>query len=63
MVVEAAEQPDHPQAGETPRLMGPMRLERAYYYCPACRRGSCPRDRALDLQDTCCHRAPPGWWV
>ena len=33
-------------------LMGPMRLERAYYYCPACRRGSCPRDRALDLQDT-----------
>ena len=33
-------------------LMGPTRLERAYYYCPACRRGSCPRDRALDLQDT-----------
>ena len=33
-------------------LMGPMRLERAYYYCRACRRGSCPRDRALDLQDT-----------
>ena len=33
-------------------LMGPMRLERAYYYCPACRRGGCPRDRALDLQDT-----------
>ena len=33
-------------------LMGPMRLERAYYYCPACRRGSCPRDRALALQDT-----------
>ena len=33
-------------------LMGPVRLERAYYYCPACRRGSCPRDRALDLQDT-----------
>ena len=29
-----------------------MRLEWACYHCPACRRGSCPRDRALDLQDT-----------
>jgi len=45
-------------------LMGPMRLERAYYYCPACRRGSCPRDRALDLQDTSLSPVTtPGWWA
>ena len=33
-------------------LLAPTRLERACYHCPACRRGSCPRDRALDLKDT-----------
>ena len=32
--------------------MGPLILHRAYYHCAACRRGSCPRDRALGLQDT-----------
>ena len=33
-------------------LLGPLTFERAYYHCAACRRGSCPRDRALGLQDT-----------
>ena len=31
--------------------LGELRLERAYYYCEACRSGFCPRDRALGLQD------------
>jgi hypothetical protein len=30
--------------------LGPMRLERAYYRCAACRRGFCPRDRALGVE-------------
>lgn len=29
--------------------LGPMELERAYYHCPACRRGSFPRDESLQL--------------
>ena len=33
-------------------LLGPLTLHRAYYHCAACRRGGCPRDRALGLQDT-----------
>ena len=32
--------------------LGPLTLERAYYHCAACGRGSCPRDRALGLQAT-----------
>ena len=43
-------------AGRRPKtfttLLGPLTLHRAYYHCAACRRGSCPRDRALGLQDT-----------
>ena len=43
-------------AGRRPKifvtLLGPLTLERAYYHCAACRRGSCPRDRALGLHDT-----------
>ena len=43
-------------AGRRPKtfttLLGPLRLHRAYYHCAACRRGSCPRDRALGLRDT-----------
>jgi len=27
-----------------------MTLDRAYYYCPACRSGFCPRDRALGME-------------
>ena len=32
--------------------LGPLKLERAYYYCAACGHGFCPRDRQLVLQDT-----------
>ncbi len=30
-------------------LLGVVPLERAYYHCPDCRRGHCPRDAALGL--------------
>jgi hypothetical protein len=33
-------------------VVGPLRLERAYYHCPACGAGACPRDRALGVVDT-----------
>jgi hypothetical protein len=33
----------------TVSLLGPVRLERAYYHCRACRAGSCPWDDVLDL--------------
>jgi len=43
-------------AGRRPRTfttaLGEMTLERAYYWCEACGSGSCPRDRALGLEDT-----------
>jgi hypothetical protein len=32
--------------------LGPLQLERAYYHCPACNQGFCPRDRQLGLEDT-----------
>ena len=38
-------------------LLGPLRLERAYYVCPGCRRGWAPRDHALGLADS---RLSPG---
>jgi Uncharacterised protein family (UPF0236) len=42
-------------AGRRPRAvttaLGELTLVRAYYHCPACRSGFCPRDRALDLED------------
>jgi len=31
-------------------VLGPLRLERAYYHCPACRRGYFPRDRQLGIE-------------
>ena len=31
-------------------VLGPLRLERAYYYCAACGGGFCPRDRAFGLE-------------
>jgi len=31
-------------------VLGPLRLERAYYHCVRCQRGFCPRDRALRLE-------------
>ena len=33
-------------------VLGELRLERAYYYCAACQRGFCPRDRQLGMEDT-----------
>jgi hypothetical protein len=31
-------------------VLGPLRLERAYYHCARCQSGFCPRDRALRLE-------------
>ena len=31
-------------------VLGPLRLERAYYHCARCQVGFCPRDRALRLE-------------
>ena len=33
-------------------ILGRLHLERAYYHCPTCTHGFCPRDQQLDLQDT-----------
>ena len=33
-------------------VLGPLRLERAYYHCPSCGHGFCPRDRHLGLANT-----------
>ena len=33
-------------------VLGPLRLERAWYHCDACQSGWSPRDRALGLQET-----------
>ena len=40
------------QAKTFETVLGAARLERAYYHCAACRRGFCPRDRALGLEGT-----------
>jgi hypothetical protein len=34
--------------------LGPVQFERAYYVCPHCRQGQCPRDRELDVEGTEC---------
>jgi hypothetical protein len=31
-------------------VLGPLQLQRAYYYCAQCESGFCPRDRALRLE-------------
>jgi len=31
-------------------VLGPLRLERAYYHCAQCEAGFCPRDRALGIE-------------
>ena len=31
-------------------VLGPLRLNRAYYECDRCHQGFCPRDRALKLE-------------
>ncbi len=33
-------------------VLGPLRLERAYYHCPCCGHGFCPRDRHLGIVNT-----------
>ena len=33
-------------------VLGALRLERAYYHCPACNAGFHPRDRALGIEGT-----------
>ncbi len=33
-------------------VLGPLRLERAYYHCPSCGHGFCPRDRHLGIVNT-----------
>ena len=33
-------------------VLGPLRLERAYYHCRHCEQGFCPRDAALNLVQT-----------
>jgi len=33
-------------------VLGPLRLERAYYHCPACGHGFCPRDGHLRIENT-----------
>ena len=34
--------------------LGAVGFQRAYYLCPHCRRGQCPRDRELDVEGTAC---------
>jgi hypothetical protein len=33
-------------------VLGPLRLERAYYHCSACGHGYCPRDAHLEIENT-----------
>jgi hypothetical protein len=33
-------------------VLGDLTLERAYYHCPQCQSGFCPRDRALGLDQS-----------
>ncbi len=33
-------------------VLGPLRLERAYYYCSSCGHGCCPRDKHLGMENT-----------
>jgi len=47
-------------AGRRPRIivtvLGEIEIERAYYHCAACGQGTCPRDRALDIEGS--HLSP-----
>jgi hypothetical protein len=33
-------------------VLGPLRLERAYYHCSSCGHGGCPRDQHLGMENT-----------
>ena len=39
-----------PSPKDVRKRLGPLHLERAYYYCAQCESGFCPRDRALRLE-------------
>ena len=34
-------------------ILGELKLDRAYYHCPQCKGGFCPRDRYLGMDKTC----------
>jgi hypothetical protein len=40
------------RAKQVQSVLGRLRLERAYYHCPACGHGFCPRDRHLGIEHT-----------
>jgi hypothetical protein len=37
---------------EVQSVLGPLRLERAYYHCSCCGHGFCPRDQQLQIENT-----------
>ena len=40
------------RAKQVHSVLGPLRLERAYYHCSACGHGYCPRDEHLGIENT-----------
>jgi hypothetical protein len=40
------------RAKQVQSVLGRLRLERAYYHCPACGHGFCPRDQHLGIENT-----------
>ena len=40
------------RAKQIESVLGPLRLERAYYHCSACGHGCCPRDKHLGIENT-----------
>ena len=40
------------RAKQVESVLGPLRLERAYYHCSACGHGYCPRDKHLGIENT-----------
>ncbi len=40
------------RAKQVESILGPLRLERAYYHCSACGHGYCPRDKRLGIENT-----------
>jgi len=40
------------RAKQVQSVLGRLRLERAYYHCPCCGHGFCPRDQHLGIENT-----------
>jgi hypothetical protein len=40
------------RAKEVLTVLGPVMIQRAYYYDPECHQGYCPKDRLLDIEET-----------